>query len=478
MKQFKGIIIAIIILFALLIVGWLKDKKIQKEIAQKETEEKIFETKFDDALEITINAGSNEFVFEKRKKNEKGFYDDEFSFWSNEFSIISSWLMVKPYRALADHSLIETLKGNLMSLKSEKYITDEDKKAEYGVGDGLNISFKFSNGKTDYIELGDKNPASTHVYAKSSHKKGVFLVNDVLNMFEDKKAIDWREKRILGFINTDDVQGVSYFKNGSKVFQFVKNEKGLWLDLQNNVLDKQKVVFLADRLNTVLFKDVSKSTARPSSKIIFKVKENDIIKEKILRIEPLKSSGEVLVSRPEIKEAFKVSNEFIEAFEKPAQDFYNLKLFDVMIDDVKSLKVVREKDQFEFIKHNDQWIESKNKDQKNAKVFDGIYKHLSIEGHQYIGRKKPKNLGPSVLQIQIDLNDGSKQTVNIHALSSVGVNDQNAFIAYHEPSQVYYKFNNVDQEGLDESIENYLDNKKSPPKEESTISEEHDHEHE
>src|SRR6476620_7727916 len=110
----------------------------------------------------------------------------------------SDWEVVQPIVAPADQAAVSGITSNLSSVEIQRVIDENaaDLK-EFGLAEPrVEVGFKAS-GKQLRLQLGQKTPSGTDVYAKLADAKRVFLVPSFLDATFNHGTFDLRDKSVL-----------------------------------------------------------------------------------------------------------------------------------------------------------------------------------------------------------------------------------------------------------------------------------------
>ena len=110
----------------------------------------------------------------------------------------SDWEIVQPVAAASDPSAVSGITSNLSSAEIQRVIDENapDLK-EYGLdAPRVEVAFKAS-GQQHRIQLGQKTPAGSDVYAKLPDSKRVFLIPSFLDSTFNRSTFDLRDKSVL-----------------------------------------------------------------------------------------------------------------------------------------------------------------------------------------------------------------------------------------------------------------------------------------
>jgi uncharacterized protein DUF4340 len=174
MKSFAALLVAAIGLGAYLY--FVESKKTPGDDAAKK--DKVFAVEADTIDEITIKSESGERTTLKKTGTD--------------------WAIVQPVAATPDASEVSGLTSNLASVEVQRVIDDNptDLK-EFGLAaPRVEVSFK-AGGQPHILQIGDKTPGGTDLYAKLGDQKRVFLVSSFLDSTFNRATFDLRDKSVL-----------------------------------------------------------------------------------------------------------------------------------------------------------------------------------------------------------------------------------------------------------------------------------------
>src|SRR5262245_14377970 len=110
----------------------------------------------------------------------------------------TDWEIVQPLTAASDQSAVSGITSNLSSAEIQRVIDENasDLK-EFGLDSPrVEIAFK-ANGQQHRLQLGQKTPAGSDVYAKLPDSKRVFLIPSFLDSTFNRSTFDLRDKSVL-----------------------------------------------------------------------------------------------------------------------------------------------------------------------------------------------------------------------------------------------------------------------------------------
>jgi hypothetical protein len=138
----------------------------------------------------------------------------------------SDWEILQPISSTTDQAAVSGITSNLSSVEIQRVIDENppDLK-EYGLAvPRVEVAFK-ANGQQRRLQLGQKTPAGTDVYAKVPDSKRVFLVSSFLDSTFNRSTFDLRDKAVLK-IDREKVDGFEVNSAG-RTMKFEK-KNGEW----------------------------------------------------------------------------------------------------------------------------------------------------------------------------------------------------------------------------------------------------------
>src|SRR5262245_41475653 len=110
----------------------------------------------------------------------------------------TDWEIVQPISADTDQAAVTGMTSNLSSVEIQRVIDENppDLK-EYGLDSPrVEVAFK-ANGQQRRLQLGQKTPGGSDIYAKLPDSKRVFLVPSFLDSTFNRSTFDLRDKSVL-----------------------------------------------------------------------------------------------------------------------------------------------------------------------------------------------------------------------------------------------------------------------------------------
>lgn len=138
----------------------------------------------------------------------------------------SDWEIVQPISSATDQAAVSGITSNLASVEIQRVIDENppDLK-EYGLAaPRVEVAFK-ANGQQRRLQLGQKTPAGSDVYAKLPDSKRVFLISSFLDTTFNRGTFDLRDKAVLK-IDREKVDRLEV-NSGGRTMKFEK-KNGEW----------------------------------------------------------------------------------------------------------------------------------------------------------------------------------------------------------------------------------------------------------
>lgn len=169
----------IILLLILIPLGWYAYYDSTKgPIDDSPKRDKVFAVEADKIDELEIKSESGDRTTLRRKGSE--------------------WEIVQPVTAPPDQAAVSGITSNLASVETQRDIDENpaDLK-EFGLAEPrVEVAFK-SNGQQRRLQLGQKTPSGTDLYAKLADGKKVFLISSYLDSTFNRGTFDLRDKSVL-----------------------------------------------------------------------------------------------------------------------------------------------------------------------------------------------------------------------------------------------------------------------------------------
>lgn len=168
----------------------------------------------------------------------------------------TEWEIVQPVAAPSDQGTVSGIASNLSSLEIQRVIDEKpaDLK-EFGLAEPrVEVAFK-SNGQQRKLQLGQKTPSGTDVYAKLAGEPKVFLISSYLDSTFNRTTFDLRDKSVLKLdrekIDTMEVN------SGGRISRFEK-KSGEWqiAEPQSGRADFSAIDGLVSRVSSVQMKSI------------------------------------------------------------------------------------------------------------------------------------------------------------------------------------------------------------------------------
>ena len=197
----------IILLLIAIPLGWYAYRdSVKGPIDDSPKRDKVFAVEADKIDELEIKSESGDRTTLRRKGTE--------------------WEVVQPIAAPADQAAVSGITSNLSSVEIQRVIDENaaDLK-EFGLAEPrVEVGFK-ANGKPFRLQLGQKTPSGTDVYAKLADAKKVFLVPSFLDSTFNHGTFDLRDKSVLK-LDREKIDTVEITAGGRTIR--VEKKNGEW----------------------------------------------------------------------------------------------------------------------------------------------------------------------------------------------------------------------------------------------------------
>ncbi len=206
MRGFRGLLILLIVAVPLVWFAYRESKK--GPVDPNGTHDKVFavEAAKIDEIEITSEAGERTTL----RRNGTG------------------WAIVQPaVTAPPDEAAVSGITSGLASLEIQRVIDESPADVtEFGLAaPKVEVAFK-SGGQQHRLQLGQKTPSGTDVYARLADQKKVFLVSSFVESTFNKSTFDLQDKSVLK-LDREKVDGLSVTAGGPEM-RFTKTN-GEWM---------------------------------------------------------------------------------------------------------------------------------------------------------------------------------------------------------------------------------------------------------
>jgi hypothetical protein len=395
-KEFLKIGIALLVLLGIAIpLSLHREKKINEAISEDENT-KFVNLDFETIQKIRFTNKSGEIELERRKKNKDGKFEDEFETRSFEFSEPQKWIVIKPYRSLADSRIMDGFLNQIHLLASQKTIQDnKDRKQDYNLDPAVITIDLFDSASSDpklSISMGSENPAATGYYFMSSNKPGIYLGDRILQPYENQKLGEWKEKKIIGFANSEDIEKIIVHHESKKEMSFEATKLGAeWKlgsikdDLPAGIVEINKFISYMDGLRSRNIDDdlsvIQKSKFMGSVEFALKNR-----KEK-LSYKVYKNGEYYLIQRNDLKSVFSIYED--ENVLPTFQNMVSKRLVIKGMSDLITMSVAYGTKSSELVKEKNEWkIKKPVEDAANVRRIESILQILSeVEPGLYLKNK-------------------------------------------------------------------------------------------
>ncbi|MBI3780443.1 MAG: DUF4340 domain-containing protein [candidate division NC10 bacterium] len=391
------------------------------------------------ALLLAVAAGAYYALEAKGKKSEDAkqlFQADEkdiekISIKRGEEHIVmtregTGWRLTEPVQAKAETSEITSLLQTLLSAKEERTIDEQPKSlGEYGLEHPtIQITVGFKSAKPPLVLLvGDKNPNGFSAYAKRGDQLAVFLVADTVRTRLDRKASDFRDKRLL-VLEPDKVKqvdlvsagrSISLSNAGAEKWELTqpikaKADAAAVRQLLWSIKDARVREFLASGT------DAKRRYGLDHPDLTIAVKEGDASKRLLLKKAPEPNVGLYAMADPG-EGIVTTESRLLTDLSKSPLDLRNRSLLRFETTDVKGVQLRRAGQSLTLTKEKDVWKVTApiQADAQAGKVYESLYSLKELRYTDLV-TEKATDLGRYGLktpqaEVELNMNDGSRLPV-------------------------------------------------------------------
>ena len=137
----------------------------------------------------------------------------------------SDWAIVQPIAATPDQASVSGITSNLASLEVQRVIDENPGDvAEFGLAPPrVEVAFK-AGGQQHRLQIGQKTPSGSDVYARLGDQKKVFLISSFLESTFNRSSFDLRDKSVLK-LDRDKVDSLAVTASGRETrFEKINGE--------------------------------------------------------------------------------------------------------------------------------------------------------------------------------------------------------------------------------------------------------------
>ena len=277
----------------------------------------------------------------------------------------SEWQMVDPVAARPDSAEISGLTTNLSSLEIQSVVQENAPDlAAYGLDKPrVEVSFKSGGGQEQRLQIGQKTPPGTDLYAKRANDNKVFLISSYLDSTFNRGTFDLRDKTVLR-VERDKLESVEVAAGGREM-KFVKSgaEWQIAAPVQGRA-DFNAVDGLVSRLTGLQMKSVADAEADANElkkygldKPAATVRLGSGSSQASLAIGGTAEEGSVYAKDAARPAVYTIEAPLLDELKKAPDDFRQKDLFDARTFNATRLEIARGGQTFAFEK-----AKSKNKD--------------------------------------------------------------------------------------------------------------------
>lgn len=256
----------------------------------------------------------------------------------------ADWEIVQPITAPTDQGAVSGITSNLSSAEIQRVIDENapDLK-EYGLADPrVEVAFK-ANGQQRRLQIGQKTPAGSDLYAKLPDSKRVFLIPSFLDSTFNRTTFDLRDKSVLK-VDREKVDNLEIATKDHTTRFEKKNDEWQIAQPAAGRAEFSAVDGLVSRISSVQMKSIVPDAADLKKygldKPVATVKLGSGSSQASLAIGNAAESGSVYakdLSRPAV---FTIDSSLADDLKKDASDYRQKDLFDARSFNTSRMEIV------------------------------------------------------------------------------------------------------------------------------------------
>lgn len=288
--------------------------------------EKVFAVEADKIDEITVKSATGEPTTLKKTG--------------------SDWQIVAPVAASPDGAEVSGLTSNLSTLEMQRVIDENatDLK-EYGLAQPrVEVSFK-ADGTQQTLQIGEKTPPGTDLYAKLADQNKVFLISSYLDSTFNKTTFDLRDKAALK-LDRDKIDALEVVSAGHEL-RFAKAD-GEWQMRApaSGRTDTTAVESLIGRLSSAQMKSIAAPEATDLAqygldKPVSTVRIGTGSSQAVLLVGKAAEEGTVYAKDQSRPAVFTLESSLIDELKKDAGEYRQKDLFDARSFNTTRVEIAR-----------------------------------------------------------------------------------------------------------------------------------------
>jgi hypothetical protein len=235
-RSFVGLVVILVALGA-----YLYFVESKREPGSESRLEKVFAVQADAIEEITVRSDSGEQTTLRKSDG--------------------NWTIVAPVATEPDSVEVSGLTSGLSNLELQRVIDDNATNLEeYGLAPpAIEVAFR-AGGEERRLQIGNKTPPGTDLYAKLADQPRVFLISSYLSSTFNKNTFDLRDKSVMK-VERDKIDAIAV-ATPKRSLRFVKND-GEWRMMEPAAgrADFTAVDGLVSRIHTLQMRSIAAAEA-------------------------------------------------------------------------------------------------------------------------------------------------------------------------------------------------------------------------
>lgn len=336
-----------------------------------------------------------------------------------------NWQIVAPVTAQPDEAEISGLTSNLASLEIQRVVEENaaDLK-EFGLAEPrIEVAFK-AGGQAQRLQVGQKSPTGTNVYARLNDEKRVLLIPSYLESTFNKSTFDLRDKTVLK-MDRDKVDALE-IAAGARTLRFAKRGDEWRITSPADVrADFSGVESLVSRLSTAQMKALAEAEPKDLKKYgldkpAATVRLGTGSAQASLAIGSAAQEGSVYardVSRPAV---FTIESSLLDELKKDAGEFREKDLFDARSFNATRIELTRGGQTAAFEKQKtknkegqeeEKWrqVLPSQRDVDSAKVDSLVSSITAVRADSFVDSTAKTGLDKPELAVVVKFDEGRKE---------------------------------------------------------------------
>ncbi len=270
----------------------------------------------------------------------------------------SLWQIVRPRPYAADQGRVEALLRQILRTEAQRSLEAPADGEPFGL-DTPALEMIFTAGQEEYrLTLGQETPTRQYVYARSSTRGEIFLVNGYLLSALDKDLFSLRDKRLitLDYATIERVRIV----RGARELSFARSEEGRWRlegDTES-VLKEARLDALLMRLSQLEARSFPEDATLKHGPAPVSITLEGGGASQSLSIWDLREDGEgqLIVARSSVlDEPCEVTEDILQVIPRGLKDVLDRSILRIDPDRIRRISLIDKDHKIRFMRKDDAW---------------------------------------------------------------------------------------------------------------------------